>query len=228
MTGILRATNLSKTFHTHGETVKALRRISLEVDRAALIVIAGRSGSGKTTLLNLIGGLDRPTSGSLQVNGRDLSALDEMALCRYRRSEVGFIFQGNNLIPTLNVFENIEMPLLLNNCFERSSVVRQMLARVGLQKRANTFPAYLSGGEQQRVAIARALIHDPPLVLADEPTANLDTQTAREIFDLIQELQTRSKTTILFATHDPMIIEKAQRVLWLTDGTLAAKGLEVK
>jgi putative ABC transport system ATP-binding protein len=215
----LRLAHVSRTFGDHGEKVEAVRDVSFTVPENSMWVIAGPSGSGKTTLLNLAGGMDRPTSGDIHVGEFDLNVLDEHGLSLFRRSHVGFIFQGYNLIPTLSAYENIELPLLLNG-EETGDKVSAMIEDIGLSHRARAFPNTLSGGEQQRVAIARALVHSPSIVLADEPTANLDSKTALDVFDLLIELNKKMRSTILFATHDPMIIERADNVLKLSDGRL--------
>ncbi|UCG78925.1 MAG: ABC transporter ATP-binding protein [Nitrospirota bacterium] len=194
--------------------------IDLSIPERAVWVLAGPSGSGKTTLLNLIGGMDRPTAGEIVVGGKELHRLSEEGLSMYRRSNVGFVFQGNNLIPTLNVSENVRMPLLLNNDIEADNKVKEILSRIGLGSRSNAMPDQLSGGEQQRVAIARALVHSPDIVLADEPTGNLDSGTAQEIYELINEMNAVMNTIILFATHDRMIIDRSQNVLNIKDGRL--------
>jgi putative ABC transport system ATP-binding protein len=211
---------VSKIFVTGGARVKALANISLEIQEGAFWVVAGPSGSGKTTLLNLIGGLDEVTSGEIQVGGMNLSGMTERDLALYRRHHVGFIFQGNNLIPTLTAFENIEIPLILTGEPERKAKVHDILAEIGLQGKAHRFPQFLSAGEQQRVAVARALVHAPRLVLADEPTANLDLKTGTDILSLLQRLNRKLKRTVLFSTHDQRIIGTAENVLRLRDGRL--------
>ncbi len=215
----LRLAHVSRIFGDQGEKVEAVRDVSFTVPENSMWVIAGPSGSGKTTLLNLAGGMDRPTSGDVHVGEFYLNGLDEHGLSLFRRSHVGFIFQGNNLIPTLSAYENIELPLLLNG-EETGEKISAIIDDIGLGHRARAFPNTLSGGEQQRVAIARAFVHSPSIVLADEPTANLDSKTALDVFDLLIELNKKMRSTILFATHDPMIIERADDVLKLSDGRL--------
>jgi len=215
---------VSKIFTTGGIQVKALTNISLEIQEGAFWVVAGPSGSGKTTLLNLIGGLDEVTSGEIQVDGMKLSGMTERGLALYRRHHVGFIFQGNNLIPTLTTFENIEIPLILTGEPERKAKVHDILGEIGLQGKAHRFPQFLSAGEQQRVAVARAVVHAPRLVLADEPTANLDLKTGTNILSLLQHLNQKLKRTVLFSTHDQRIIDTAENVLRLRDGRLNRDG----
>ncbi len=212
--------NVSKVFGSGDISVKAISDISVSIPKHTFFVIAGPSGAGKTTLFNLIGGLDRPTSGEIIVGDFNLNKMNEKKLALFRRKHLGFIFQGNNLIPTLTVFENIELPLLLNGIKNKKSKIFDMLKTVGLGPRKDTFPQYLSGGEQQRVAIARAVVHSPSIILADEPTGNLDSKTSEDILFLLEKLNKQFKATVLFSTHDTTIINKCKNVLNLTDGTL--------
>ena len=201
---------------------KALENVSLQVDRGELVAIVGPSGSGKSTLLNLIGGLDRPTGGTITIEGESLSTLSDDDLTRVRRDKIGFIFQFFNLLPTLNCLENVALPLHLRHWTrpkieERS---RELLKMVQLEHRMEHLPDELSGGERQRVAIARALSVFPPILLADEPTGNLDSATGAEILKLIHDLHRRLDSTILIVTHDAGVAEQCQRILKLRDGRI--------
>lgn len=202
--------------------MKALEGVSLQVEQGELIAIVGPSGSGKSTLLNLIGGLDRPTQGTIQIAGENLSTLPDDDLTRVRRDKIGFIFQFFNLLPTLNCFENVALPLHLRH-WTRAKIeerVKELLRMVRLEHRMDHLPDELSGGERQRVAIARALSVYPPILLADEPTGNLDTVTGTEILSLIHELHQRLNSTILIVTHDSGVAGQCQRILKLRDGRI--------
>jgi len=198
----------------------ALRGINLSVGSGEFTALVGPSGSGKTTLLQLIGLLDQPSSGSVLINGKDATHLNRDQRADLRRASIGFIFQFFALIPTLTAYENIELPLLLNGVkpAERRARVAEMLEAVGLTDRAHHRPDQLSGGQQQRVAVARALSIRPSMVLADEPTANLDTENGRQVMEIMQRLNRDTKTTFVFATHDPRVIKYANRVVTLRDG----------
>src|SRR5512140_915445 len=200
----------------------ALRGVDLCIDNGEFTALVGPSGSGKTTLLQLIGLLDQPTSGSVFINGKDVSHLNRDQRADLRRGAIGFIFQFFALIPTLTAYENVEMPLLLNGMkpAERRARVDEMLAAVGLQDRAHHRPDQLSGGQQQRVSVARALAIKPSLILADEPTANLDTENGKQVMELMQRLNKETGTTFVFATHDPRVIQYARRVVTLRDGLI--------
>jgi putative ABC transport system ATP-binding protein len=200
----------------------ALRGVSLSVESGEFTALVGPSGSGKTTLLQLIGLLDRPTSGRVLINGKDATALSRDQRADLRRGSIGFIFQFFALIPTLTAYENVEMPLMLNHVgsTERRKRVDEMLEAVGLSDRAHHRPDQLSGGQQQRVAVARALSIHPSVVLADEPTANLDTENGRQIMQIMQRLNQDTGTTFIFATHDPRVIKFARRVVTLRDGMI--------
>lgn len=203
---------------------RVLDDVSFAVGRGERVALTGPSGSGKTTLLNCLGGVDRPDAGAITVRGAPVHALDSVALARLRRVEIGTIFQFFHLLPTLTAAENIEIPLQLIAvpAAERAVRVAAALDRVGLASRAEALPGQLSGGEQQRVAIARALIHRPGLVLADEPTGNLDRQTAEKVFGLMLELAQEQGTSFVIVTHDPQLAGRASRVLQLRDGVLGA------
>jgi len=218
----IRLNVVTKIFETASVRVEALRSISLEITTGEMVVIAGPSGSGKSTLLNIMGGLDRPTTGEAVVDEMDLTSLDEHGLALYRRKSLGFLFQASNLIQGLSVLENVELPLLLTGEQKHlKEKALKMLGLVGLQDRTHSMPVTLSGGEQQRAALARALVHKPSIILADEPTANLDSHTAACIFELIKSLNTRLGATVIMATHDPLLIDQAQRVIHLHDGVVS-------
>jgi putative ABC transport system ATP-binding protein len=224
MNGI-HVTALSKNYQLGRTVVHALRDVSLELESGSFACIAGPSGSGKTTLLNLIGLVDEPTSGGIRIGGQDVRALNEAARTRYRSRHLGFIFQSFNLLPVLTVFENVRLPLLLHRdlpASEKRERVEQLVEAVGLSAHARHKPFELSGGQRQRVAIARALVTHPKLVLADEPTANLDTETGAEVLDLMQRIHREKGTSFLFSTHDPRIMERAGRIIRLRDGRVEA------
>lgn len=212
-----------KTYRLGKTEVPALRGISLAIAAGEFVAIAGPSGSGKTSALNLLGCLDKPTGGQFIFAGRDLTGIPLPALAATRREKLGFIFQTFNLIPVLNAYENVEYPLLLQNFSapERQERVMQALARVDLADRAKHRPHELSGGQRQRVAIARALVTEPAVVLADEPTANLDSVTAGEIVALMRRLNEEQNVTFIFSTHDPRIMQAARRLIHLRDGQIA-------
>jgi putative ABC transport system ATP-binding protein len=197
-----------------------LRGADVRIRVGEIVALLGRSGSGKSTLLNLVSGIDRPTSGTVRVEGVDIGALSETARTLMRRRRIGFIFQFFNLIPTLTVEENLRLPLELNGVdgARGQAHVLELLRHVGLANRGHSFPDALSGGEQQRVAVARALVHDPALVLADEPTGNLDAESARQVLDLLAALARRAGKTVIAATHSAEVAATADRVLTLADG----------
>ena len=213
---------VTKTYREGDRDQTVLRDVDATVARGELVVVVGRSGSGKSTLLNLIGGIDQPTAGEIVVDGVPLTGVSEEARTRFRRGRIGFVFQFFNLIPTLTVAENLLLPLELNG---RTGVAArrtalQRLEEVGLADRATAFPERLSGGEQQRVAVARALVHDPLLVLADEPTGNLDLETGRQVLELLDRLTRQAKKTMVMATHSREVVGLADRVLVIRDGRL--------
>jgi putative ABC transport system ATP-binding protein len=214
-----------KKHYMLGDTrVDALRGVSLKVEQGEFLAIAGPSGSGKSTILNMIGCIDNPTDGKVFIDGTEVEHLTDTQLTRYRRSKIGFIFQSFNLIPVLNVYENIEFPLLLRRSMsrkERDRVVMRFVEEVGLSDRLKNKPNELSGGQRQRVAIARALVTSPLIILADEPTANLDSVTGHKIVELMKTINEVDKTTLIFSTHDSHIMEHARRVVQLHDGTVA-------
>jgi len=221
MAAIVSVKNAVKNYTLGKVVVPALRGITLEVRGGEFLSIAGPSGSGKTTLLNLIGCVDTPTSGTVEVAGKDTRALSERALTDLRLHTIGFIFQSFNLVSVLSVFQNIELPLLLQRELgpaERRKRVMALLERVGIREYANHRPNELSGGQRQRVAIARALVARPQLVLADEPTANLDSVTGQNILDLMKELNRSEGTTFIFSTHDQRVMAHASSIVRLADG----------
>jgi putative ABC transport system ATP-binding protein len=198
---------------------KVLKGIDLEVRNGEFVSIIGSSGSGKSTLLNLIGGMDKPEKGQVIVNNATISSYSDEQLTLYRRTKIGFIFQFFNLLPNITVFENISMPLLLNR-IEDEQKVTALIERIGLEGKGNKYPYQLSGGEQQRVAIARALVHDPDIILADEPTGSLDSETGRRIMDLIQQCTDETNKTVLLVTHEAYIAHYARRTVKIKDGLL--------
>ncbi len=218
---IIRLQDVHRHYHMGSEVVRALNGISLEIQAGEFLGIAGPSGSGKSTLMHLIGGLDHPTSGSIVVEGQDISQLDEDGLAAYRRQKIGFIFQNFHLIASMNALENVIFPMLFAGVprKERERRAHHLLALVGLEDRTEHRPTELSGGQQQRVAIARALVNNPPIVLADEPTGNLDSKSGAEIVALLEKLNQEGRT-ILIVSHDPRIIAATHRSLNLLDGQL--------
>ncbi|HYV49480.1 MAG TPA: ABC transporter ATP-binding protein [Myxococcaceae bacterium] len=226
MSSIVSIVNVVKEYQLGKVTVPALRGVSLEVGVGEFIAVAGPSGSGKTTLLNLIGCVDTATSGVVQVAGNDTSKLSESELTDLRLHVIGFIFQSFNLVSVLSVFQNVEFPLLLqrrHTAAERRQRVMELLEQVGLHTHAAHRPNELSGGQRQRVAVARALVTRPKLVLADEPTANLDSQTGATIIDLMKELNRKEGTTFIFSTHDAKVMSHANAVVKLADGVIQGR-----
>jgi putative ABC transport system ATP-binding protein len=215
---------VSKTYERGGEAVEVLAGLDLEVPAGSYEALMGPSGSGKTTLLNLIAGLDKPTSGSVEVAGKRLEGLGEGALAKWRSRTLGFVFQSYNLLPVLTALENVEMPLLLTdlNSAERKKRAQTALRVVGLEERMQHFPRQLSGGQEQRVAIARAIVNDPTIIVADEPTGDLDRKAADEILALLDKLNTDLKKTIFMVTHDPAAAERAKIIRKLDKGKLVS------
>ncbi len=218
----VRTDKVWKTFSQTAEEVHAIRDLSLVIDRGEFVALAGPSGSGKTTLLNLMGGLTLPTSGAVWVAGRDLTQLSMAELARIRLTDVGFVFQAYNLLPVLTALENAEFPLLLRGIKkdEREQRVRKLFSRAGLAGLESRLPGKLSGGQQQRVAVIRAIVGEPSLVLADEPTANLDSSTSDGLLEMMQEFNREFKTTFIFATHDHRVMARANRLIHLVDGSI--------
>ncbi|HDN79910.1 MAG: macrolide ABC transporter ATP-binding protein [Chloroflexi bacterium] len=220
---IVRTEDLWKEFPMGSSTVQALKGVNIEVEKGEFLCVMGPSGSGKSTLLNLIGGLDRPTRGRVIVKGKDLASLDENALALYRRQEVGFVFQAFNLIATMTALQNVELPMVFARVpyRHRHKRARELLEMVGLGHRLYHRANELSGGEQQRVAIARALANAPSIILADEPTGNLDSRTGSEILELLRELNRSKELTVIVVSHNPMVMSYAHRVVHLRDGEIA-------
>ncbi|MFE2165165.1 ABC transporter ATP-binding protein [Streptomyces sp. NPDC059447] len=214
--------DVHRSFGTGPHAVHALRGVSFEVRRGELTALKGRSGSGKTTLLNLVGGLDTPTAGTVSLDGAGLGGLDEAGLLALRRDRIGFVFQSFGLIPVLTAVENVGVPMRLRKvpARQREERARTLLALVGLAEHADQRPGELSGGQQQRVAVARALANEPDLIIADEPTGQLDSETGRSIMTLLRAVVRSEGVTALVATHDPVLIELADRVVELRDGRI--------
>jgi putative ABC transport system ATP-binding protein len=216
--------NVSRAFQMDHSAVKAVDGVTLGVEAGEFLAISGPSGSGKSTLLNLIGCIDRPTAGRVRVNGTDTTTLNMNQAAKLRRERIGFVFQTFNLIPVFTAAENVEYPLLVQkvSAAERKRRVSEALESVGLAARAGQRPDLLSGGERQRVAVARAIVHRPALVLADEPTANLDTTNATQLIDLMRDLNQRIGLTFIFSTHDARLLEHTPRIVRLTDGRVVS------
>jgi putative ABC transport system ATP-binding protein len=221
---VIRAEGLTKIYRTGEVEVQALQSVDLTVDRGEFTAIAGPSGSGKTTLLNLISGLDRPTGGRVLLAGKPISQMSGGELSDFRRDHIGFIFQSYNLIPVLKVSENVEYVMLLQGVSTRDRLERvaEILVEVGLEGMEDRKPAQLSGGQQQRVAVARAMVSRPNLILADEPTANLDSATGGALLDMMRDLNEKRGMTFVFSSHDRMIMERARRLVSLKDGRIDA------
>jgi len=227
---LITTTDLEKIYPLGLTTLKALDRVNLSVERGEFVGLVGPSGSGKTTLLNIIGSLDAPTSGSAEVLGRKIESLSHKEAAKLRKDHIGFIFQTFNLLPVYTVFENVEFPLLLQgiDSSERTKLVMDALEWVGLADRADSKPAQLSGGESQRVAIARAIVKKPEIVLADEPTANLDAANSHHIMKTMVQLNKELKVTFIFATHDEKVIAYLKRKITLVDGRIAKDEIREK
>jgi len=219
---ILQTRNLEKTYDDNGVPVHAVNGINLEVFHKDFLVIAGPSGSGKTTLLNLLGALDRPTAGSVLFEGADLYRKSKSELASLRLQRMGFIFQAYNLIPVLTALENIEFTMMLRGVgqTERHQKAHALMEELGIAELANKRPNEMSGGQQQRVAIARAIITDPAVVLADEPTANIDTATGKALLDLMEQMNREKHITFIFSSHDPQVIDRGRRLVFLKDGRI--------
>ena len=218
----VRTEDLWKIFEQEAEEVKAVRGVTMAIERGEFTALAGPSGSGKTTLLNVIGGLTRPTRGGVWVAGHDMTRMGTQELARLRLEQVGFVFQAYNLLPVLTAMENAEFPLLLQGVekIERERSVRELFERTGLTGLEDRRPGKLSGGQQQRVAVIRAVVGKPALVLADEPTANLDTAASESLLDVMEELNRELQTTFVFATHDTQVMERSRRLIRLVDGAI--------
>ena len=214
---MLEIKDVSKVYGQGDGTVIALDRVSFDVDKGAYVALMGHSGSGKSTLLNIIGGLDRLTSGQVVLDGQRLDDLSESELVRIRREKISYVFQQYHLLPSLSAIENVLLPLTFRNDESKTNKAMELLDKMGLAKRATHRPSQLSGGEQQRVAIARALVNDPLLTLADEPTGNMDQKTGNEILDLFDQLNAEGRT-IIMVTHNPEAAKRAHKVIFLRDG----------
>ncbi|OPJ60839.1 ABC transporter ATP-binding protein [Clostridium oryzae] len=217
---ILKVENLSKIYGKEESRVEALKNVSLSVERGEFTAIIGASGSGKSTLLHMLGGLDRPTSGKVYIDGEDIYRLNEEKLSIFRRRKIGFIFQFFNLIPVLDVEENISLPALLDRERIDQSYLEEIIEILGLKERINHLPSELSGGQQQRVSIGRALINKPSVILADEPTGNLDSKNSKEVIELLKLSAKKYDQTLIIITHDISIAEQAERVITISDGEI--------
>jgi putative ABC transport system ATP-binding protein len=219
---LIRVRGLNKTYRRGGENIQVLQGLNLDADQGDFVAFMGPSGSGKTTLLNLLGGLDVPSAGSITVAGDEVTSMSASKLTQWRARHVGFIFQMYNLIPVLTAFQNVELPLLLTKLSksERRKHVETALSVVGLSERMNHYPRQLSGGQEQRVTIARAIVSDPTYLLCDEPTGDLDRNSANEIMALLEELVGKYKKTVLMVTHDPVVAARAHATLHLDKGVL--------
>jgi len=218
---LIEARQLEKTYVAGDITVNAIRNVDFSIEPASFVSFIGPSGSGKSTLLNMIGALDPPTSGTLQVAGQEITRLNRKDAATFRGENIGFVFQDLNLIPVLTVFENVEYPLLMVQNWpkdKRNKRVLELLDAVGMADQANKYPSQISGGQKQRVAVARALITNAKLVLADEPTANLDRETANKIINLMKRMRDEFQTTFIFSTHDPKIVKNVEITFALEDG----------
>ena len=223
---LVRVQNVHKVFHRGSERIDVLQGLDLEIAEGEFLALMGPSGSGKTTLLNLLGGLDRPSEGKVNVGGKEIETMSGAALSRWRARHIGFVFQLYNLLPALTAEGNVELPLLLTSLSrkERKAHVAAALKLVGLSDRARHYPRQLSGGQEQRVGIARAIINDPTLLLADEPTGDLDRKSGDEILDLLQALNKEHGKTVIMVTHDPLAAARASRILHLDKGVLQESG----
>lgn len=225
---IVQTKDVSKSYRQGKVEVQALRGVSLDIEKGGFVALAGPSGSGKTTMLNIIGGLDSPNSGEVHVDGQALETMSQGDLAAMRLSKVGFIFQAYNLVPVLSALENVEFVMLMQGVEqeERQAKARAILDEVGLQGMHDRRPAELSGGQQQRVAVARAVVSEPAIILADEPTANLDSKTGESLLEMMRELNEQKHVTFIFSTHDSMVMDYAKRLVRIKDGRVV--GDEVK
>ena len=220
---ILQVTDLKKTYGSGDTAVEALKGVSLSVEKGEFIAIVGTSGSGKSTLLHMLGGLDRPTSGTVSIDGKDIFTLKDEELTIFRRRKIGFVFQSFNLVPVLSVYENIVLPIELDGNTPDKEFVDNIIDTLGLSGKRNSYPNQLSGGQQQRVAIARALSSAPQVILADEPTGNLDSKTSQDVMGLLKVMSERFSQTIIVITHNEEIAQMADRIIRIEDGLIAGK-----
>ena len=221
---ILQTKDLRKIYGAGETEVRALDGVDLTVEKGEFVAVVGTSGSGKSTLLHMLGGLDRPTSGSVTVDGREVFSLKDETLTIFRRRKIGFVFQNYNLVPVLNVYENIVLPIQLDGKEPDQGYLDQIIATLGLEKKLQSLPNNLSGGQQQRVAIARALAAKPAILLADEPTGNLDSKTSQDVMGLLKVTSQRFAQTIVMITHNEEIAQMADRIVRIEDGRIAARG----
>ena len=222
---MIRVENLTMQLRGGGHVVSILKGLSFEVPRKQMVSIVGPSGSGKSTLLGLLAGLDKPTTGSIRLNGQEITTWTEDQLAHFRRQNIGYLFQSFHLIPTLTALENVMLPLELSSDWSAKARARDLLEAVGLQDRQSHYPTQLSGGEQQRVAVARAFSCRPPILLADEPTGNLDSATGQLVIDLLLRLHRDQGSTLILVTHDSTLAEQTERILTLHDGTIVSDKL---
>jgi putative ABC transport system ATP-binding protein len=224
MSAIIKATNISKVYHTTAVPVHAVNNVSLEIEEGEFTAIVGPSGCGKTTLLNILGGLDHPTSGKVEITGVDITSMKDSDLIDFRLKNIGFVFQAYNLIPVLTAIENVEFIMLLQkrNKRERVERAKKLLMEMDIADKADQRPGQLSGGQQQRVAVARALASKPRFILADEPTANLDSASTDNLLDLMARMNKEEKATFIFSTHDQRVMDKARRLVTLDDGAIVS------
>lgn len=219
---VLKCENLRKYYGSHENTVKALDGVDLSVEKGEFVAIVGSSGSGKSTLLHLFGGLDEPTSGKVFVDGKEIYQLKKDALCIFRRRKIGFVFQSYNLVPVLNVYENVVLPVELDGDKVDTAYIKEVIGLLGLNKKLESLPSQLSGGQQQRVAIARALAAKPAILLADEPTGNLDSATSQDVLGLLRVTSERFHQTIVMITHNEEIAQMADRIIRIEDGKIVS------
>ena len=224
MQNILEAKNLRKYYGTGANQVRALDGVSLSVKQGEFVAVVGTSGSGKSTILHMLGGLDRPTAGKVFVEGKDIFSLKDDALCIFRRRKIGFVFQSYNLVPVLNAEENITLPIELDGNRIDRNFIREIVEILGLEQKLNSLPGELSGGQQQRVAIARALATKPAIILADEPTGNLDSATSQDVLSLLKVTGDQFGQTIVMITHNEEIAQTADRIIRIEDGRIAGSG----
>ena len=223
---VLETVNLKKYYGVEPNITKALDGVNFTVEKGEFVAIVGTSGSGKSTLLNMIGGLDRPTSGIVKIQGKNLLELNDEQLTIFRRRNIGFIFQNYNLLPMLNVYENIVLPIELDGKSVDQEFLKEIISILGLEERINSMPNMLSGGQQQRVAIARALITKPAIILADEPTGNLDSRTSQDVLELIQNTSRRFEQTVVMITHNEHIAGLTERIVQIEDGKFLRTGAD--